>query len=85
MLAGMKYACALIGSYAIAWTFAYVLLMGFDFDYYLEYFGYAWTFNGGELPTFIWFFSLVAFVPLAIVVIVLVYRRDQRERSATTA
>ena len=32
MLAGMKYACALIASYVIAWTVGYVLLMGFDFD-----------------------------------------------------
>jgi hypothetical protein len=38
---------------------------GLDFSHYFEYFGLAWSFHGGELPSFIWLFSLIAFLPLA--------------------
>jgi hypothetical protein len=38
-------------------------------DPFRSYFRAAWTFHAGELPGFIWLFSIVAFVPLAAVVV----------------
>jgi hypothetical protein len=38
--------------YLVAWTMAYVGIVGLDFSYYFAYFGWAWTFRGGELPTY---------------------------------
>tara|TARA_R110002049_G_scaffold15246_1_gene62601 strand:- start:1080 stop:1298 length:219 start_codon:yes stop_codon:yes gene_type:complete len=53
-----------------AWTVSYTLTIvsrgeGRDFTCFLEYFRLAWTFRGGELPSFIWLFSILVFLPLA--------------------
>jgi hypothetical protein len=29
----------------------------------------AWTFSGGEIPTFIWFFSLILFIPIMVIAV----------------
>ena len=70
----LKYAVALLATYLLAWTASYVYMFvsrgdSLDFSHYLEYFVLAWTFNGLEIPTFIWLFSIVTFVPLAVIVI----------------
>ena len=70
----------------VAWTVSYLFVMvsrgdGLDFSYYLEYFELAWTFNGFEIPTFIWLFSIVAFLPLATLAVILTrkYARQQHD------
>lgn len=45
--------------YFVVWTITYVVLMGFDFKHYMEYFRLSWS-NPGEIPAFIRFVSLVA-------------------------
>lgn len=59
--------------YPLSWLFAYVLVMGasgdgLDLSHLFEYLRDAWTFSGGELPSFIWFASLAIFAALMIVV-----------------
>jgi hypothetical protein len=50
---------------------------GIEFSQYFEYLGLAWTFRAGELPLFLWLFSVIGFVPLAALVIIL-FRHDER-------
>lgn len=66
----LKYAVVLAVVYLAAWTVAYAVMFvsrgdGLDFTYYFEYLRLAWTFSGEELPSFIWLFSILAFLPLA--------------------
>ena len=80
-----RYAVALFAAYIFAWTASCVFVFvsrgdGLDFRYYVEYFALAWTFRGFELPSFIWLFSVAAFVPLALGIII-VMRRRGRTRS----
>ena len=56
--------------YLVAWTIAYAGIFlsrgdGLDFSHYFRYLGWAWTLRGGELPTFIWYFTFLVFLPLA--------------------
>ncbi len=74
---------ALVVTYLFAWTASYVFIFlsrgdGIDFSHYFKYFVLAWTFNGFELPTFIWIFSIVAFVPLAVLVVIQMRRREKQ-------
>ena len=83
----LKYAVALLATYLVAWTASYVFMFvsrgdGFDFRYYWEYFVLAWTFNGLEVPTFIWLFSIVAFLPLAALVVILMRRHAKHKNAA---
>jgi hypothetical protein len=80
----LKYTGALFATYMVAWSASYVFMFisrgdPLDFRYYWEYFKLAWTFNGLEVPSFIWLFSIVAFLPLAAL---LVSRRLIRVGSA---
>lgn len=66
----LRYAVVLAGVYLVAWAAAYVVIVviggeSLDFSHFFEYLGLAWTFRGGELPVFIWLFSIIAFLPLA--------------------
>jgi hypothetical protein len=65
----------LVATYVVAWTVAYVLVMGLDFAYFLEYFVLAWTFSGLEVPTYIWLFSIAVFLPFAGLALFLLRRR----------
>lgn len=76
---GSRYIAALLAAYILAWTVSYLCVMGSDFRYYVEYLLLAWTFRAFELPGFIWFFSLVGFVPLAILAVALLRRHAQSE------
>lgn len=65
-------AIVLIG-YPLSWLLAYVLVMGtvsngLDLSYLFQYLVLAWTFSGGELPSFIWIGSLVIFAALVAIV-----------------
>ena len=78
----LRYAAALLGTYMLSWTASYIFVFvsrgdGLDFSYYFQYFRLAWTFNGLEIPSFIWLFSIVAFVPLAALVVILMRRYDR--------
>ena len=68
--------------YFLAWTVSYSIIFfsGFDeldFTYYFEYLFLAWTFSGGEYPAFIWFFSIVLFIPAEILAIYLMKKFSQ--------
>ena len=72
--------------YLVTWTGSYVFIFvsrgdGFDFSHYFEYPVLAWTFQAGELPAFIWLFSVAAFLPLPLLVFFLL-RRQAREGRA---
>jgi len=64
----------LVAAYFAAWTASFVFIFFSrgetpPWDLYWSYLMMAWTFRAGELPTFIWLFSVVAFVPLATLVV----------------
>ena len=61
MASAMRWIVGSIALYAAAWTLAYVLVMGRDFTYFLDYFLYAWS-GGGEIPTAILWISLAIFI-----------------------
>ena len=74
-----RYAVVLVAAYLSAWTASYAVLCvsrgdGLDFTHFFEYLRLAWTFSGGELPTFIWLFSIVAFLPLAVLSVIYLRR-----------
>jgi membrane protein implicated in regulation of membrane protease activity len=71
--------------YLAAWTMAYAGIFlsrgdGLDFRYYFAYLGSAWTFRGGELPTYIWYFSFILFLPLTVLSIFLLRQNGQRQQ-----
>ena len=49
-------------------------------SHFFEYLRLAWTFSGGELPTFIWLFSIVAFLPLAVLSVIYLRRYGRLHR-----
>jgi hypothetical protein len=83
----LKYAVVLVPVYLAAWTASYTYMFlsrgdGWDFSFFFEYLGLAWTFSGGELPTFIWLFSIIGFLPLAGLSIFLLWRYERRKTEA---
>ena len=79
MKAFLRYAIALVAAYVLAWTIAYSFIIytavnRLDFSKYIHWFVLAWTFNGFEMVVFTWLFSLAAFIPLAVIAIVLTRR-----------
>jgi hypothetical protein len=82
-----RYSLGLLAAYFVAWTTAYVLMLlsrgdRIDFGHYFEYLGVAWTFRAGELPMFIWLFSIIGFAPLAAFVIIIFRRYDRHTYNA---
>ena len=81
-----KYSVLLVIVYLAAWTASYVAMFfsrgdGWDFSHFCEYFALAWTFRGGEIPTFIWWFSVFAFFPLAGLAIFLLKKYERHRRA----
>ena len=81
----LKYVLVLAATYLAAWTGSYAFIFvsqgdGFKFTYYFEYLAAAWMFRAGELPFFIWLFSVIAFLPLAVLVVFLLRRYEKQER-----
>jgi hypothetical protein len=68
-MAALKWTAASVVVYFVAWCASYALMMishgdGLAPGHLLEYFTLAWSFSGGEIPTFIWLGSLLLFVML---------------------
>ncbi|MEO8352626.1 MAG: hypothetical protein ABI680_12890 [Chthoniobacteraceae bacterium] len=83
----MRYAVVLVDVYLAAWTASYAVILsargdGLDFTFFFEYLRLAWTFSGGELPSFIWLFSIIAFFPLAGLSVFLLRRYERRKTVA---
>jgi cyanate permease len=62
-----------IVAYFLSWSVAYVVLVGWDPEYYWQYLRLAWT-NPGELPAFLQIVAIVA----TFVVSVLVFVRSRK-------
>lgn len=74
--------------YCASWVTAYSAMMlsrgdGLDFSHVGEYFLLAWTFQGGELVSFIWVFSVAVFLLMAGLTI-FVLRRCRRSSGRKT-
>ena len=61
--------------YLVSWTVSYSLIMGFDFHYYFEYLGLAWT-HPGENPIFIQIMAIVLTI-IAISITFFIKRKKQ--------
>jgi len=79
-MAALRSAGVLLLWYATSWLSVYFVVMGLDSRNARQYFVLGWSFSGGELPTFIWFVSLVVFAVGAIVLLAL---RRPRRREVT--
>jgi hypothetical protein len=82
----LRYAIVLAVVYMAAWTASYAVMFvsrgdGLDFTHFFEYLRLAWTFSGGELPSFIWLFSVIAFLPFAGLAVLLLRRNDRRNNT----
>jgi hypothetical protein len=78
----LRYVVILVAGCLAAWTASYVVVMRLDFTYFFQYMSLAWTFSGGELPSFIWFSSIVAFLPLTGLSVFLLRRYERRRNVA---
>ena len=79
-----RYAIALCVTYFVAWTVSYLIIFltrgdGLNLPHYFEYLVLAWTFRAGELPFFIWLFSILGFLPLAILVVFLLHKFEKQK------
>ena len=75
----LRYSAALVITYFAAWTAAYVFVMGLDLAHYFQYLVLAWTFHGLELPSSVWFFSMLAFLPLGLLAVLLLRRCEKQK------
>ena len=65
-----------VATYFVAWTAAYVAVIGIHFDWFLRYFWLAWKFEGLEMPTIVWVLGMV---------LILSVRRRSKSRGASSA
>lgn len=63
-----------IVAYFLSWSIAYVVLVGWDLEYYWQYLRLAWT-SPGELPAFLQIIAIVA--TLVVCILVFVFRRKR--------
>ena len=63
-----------IVAYFLSWSIAYVVLVGWDLEYYWQYFRLAWT-SPSELPAFLQIIAIVA--TLVVCILVFVFRRKR--------
>ena len=83
----LRYGIAILASYFVAWTVAYIIVMynavrRLDFNEYFNWLVLAWGFTGFEMVAATWLLSIAIFIPLVIVAIFLVRRRARREQAA---
>ena len=70
MSTALKWLAVSLAAYFVAWSLSYVLMMMSRGDslaqgeFFFQYLALAWSFSGGELPTFIWAGSVVIFLVL---------------------
>jgi len=60
-----KYCVLGIISYFVLWTLTYLIIMGPEYKYFIEYFKLAWT-NPGEVPAFLQMVALIGTLILII-------------------
>jgi hypothetical protein len=80
-----RYTLSLLAAYTVAWTAASVFILvsrgdSLEVNSWFYFLKLAWTFRGGELPTFIWLVSVVMFVPLASLAVIILKRDQRRNR-----
>ncbi len=63
----------------MSWTISYVLMMGFDFNYYFLYIYYVWT-GPGEIPSLIAIFALIIFWIITVICLILYIARSYLHR-----
>jgi hypothetical protein len=78
----LRHAAVLLGAYGAAWTCSFALMFWSrdespPWDLLISYFCLSWTFRAGEIPFFIWLWSLIAFLPLAVLSVFVVRRFDR--------
>ena len=84
----LRYAVVLAAVYLTSWTASYAGMFlsrgdGLDFRFFFEYLRMAWTFSGGELPSFIWLFSIITFLPSAVLSVFLLRRYDRHRKTVS--
>jgi membrane protein implicated in regulation of membrane protease activity len=72
----------IVTCYFVAWTAAYLFIVGTDFAYYFEYLGLFWTLDGFELPSFTGALSIIIAIPLSAVSIWLLRRLLKKKHEA---
>lgn len=87
MRAPVRYGLALIASYFVAWTVAYMSVMynavrRLDFSQYFKWFVLAWNFTGFEMVAVTWLLSIAIFLPVAITSIFLLRRRMRSQQAS---
>ncbi len=70
-----KWVLLSLSLYAVAWTISYVGMFllrgdGLSAQYYFEYLMLGWSFSGGELPSYIWLYSMVIFLAMITSVVI---------------
>ena len=75
----LRFMIALVGTYVFAWTASFIFMFASrdeatPWDLYFPYLRVAWTFRAGEIPSFIWLYSVVVFVPLSTLVVIVLRR-----------
>jgi hypothetical protein len=63
-------------TYIVAWTITYIVLMGFNFKYYMEYFCLSWG-NPGEIPALIRIISLLVTIVFVICLLLWMKRTNR--------
>jgi hypothetical protein len=67
----LSFCATAIVAYFLSWSIAYVVLVGWDLQYYVQYLRLGWT-SPGEIPAFL---QIIAFVAtLVVCVLVFVFR-----------
>ena len=64
----------------ISWTISYVLMMGFDFNYYFIYIYYVWI-GPGEIPSLITVFAFIIFWIITVICLILYSARSYLHRN----
>ena len=82
----IRYGIALFFAYFVAWTGAYIYVMynavrRLDFSEYFHWLVLAWNFTGFEMVAATWFLSIAAFIPLAVVAVLLARKLGQAKRT----
>ena len=81
----LRVAFWIISSYFISWTLIYMSAMGWNFEYFVEYFLLVWSGEAGEIPGLIQLYAIIltAFILLLMGVfyMCLKFRHRIKERS----
>ncbi len=73
----VKFLIVTVLIYMFVWTAAYIIFMGFDFRYYIEYLYFSWA-GPGEIPAFIQWIAIIG--TIFIVATYLLYKRLRKPK-----